>query len=143
MQRFFISVCPPLAICILALFTGFSCGGNDPEWEGLYEGRFAMEDGAPTVRLKLMEDKQARLSGLYDQTVEGEWRQEPVGEGLEKNGIHASFDFPEYEIKLKMLKTKRGFKLMEFSGRKKGVGMSLHRPFVLKKANPELRRISG
>ena len=98
-----------------------------------------MEDGTKTVRLKLMKDKVAQLSGMYDKSVEGTWKQEIVGEGFDKDGIFASFEFPDYEIKFKLLTVKNGFQLMAFSARRKGD--PIHRPVKLRKTNPKLRRI--
>ena len=127
------------ALVLLIAIAGISCGGNDPSLEGTYEGSLAMEDGTKTVRLKLMKDKVAQLSGMYDKSVEGTWKQEIVGEGFDKDGIFASFEFPDYEIKFKLLTVKNGFQLMAFSARRKGD--PIHRPVKLRKTNPKLRRI--
>ena len=110
--------------------------------EGTYEGSIAMEDETVLITLKLMGEDKAMLTGLYDQSVEGEWKEESVGDGLDKDGIFASFEFSDYEIKLKLLTIKNGFQLMDFTGRKKNAGMTIHRSFKLKRANPKLRRIS-
>ncbi|SVE43737.1 uncharacterized protein METZ01_LOCUS496591, partial [marine metagenome] len=53
------------ALVLLIAIAGISCGGNDPSLEGTYQGNLAMEDGTKIVRLKLMKDKVAQLSGLY------------------------------------------------------------------------------
>lgn len=98
-----------------------------------------MEDGTKTVRLKLMKDRVAQLSGLYDKSVEGTWKEESVGEGFDKDGIFASFEFPDYEIKLKLKTIKGGLQLMAFSARRKGD--PIHRPVKLRKTNPKFRRI--
>jgi len=130
------------ALAFLMAFWGTSCGGNDPALEGTYEGSIAMEDETVLITLKLMGEDKAMLTGLYDQSVEGEWKEESVGDGLDKDGIFASFEFSDYEIKLKLLTIKNGFQLMDFTGRKKNAGMTIHRSFKLKRANPKLRRIS-
>ena len=127
------------ALVLLIATAGISCGGNDPSLEGTYEGRLAMEDGTKTVRLKLMKDRVAQLTGMYDKSVEGTWKEESVGEGFDKDGIFASFEFPDYEIKFKLLTVKNGFQLMAFSARRKGD--TIHRPVKLRKTNPMLRRI--
>ena len=134
-----ISVFRSWALVLIVAVTGISCGGNDPSLEGTYEGRLAMEDGTKTVRLKLMKDRVAQLTGMYDKSVEGTWKEESVGEGFDKDGIFASFEFPDYEIKFKLLTVKNGFQLMAFSARRKGD--PIHRPVKLRKTNPMLRRI--
>jgi hypothetical protein len=134
-----ISVFRSWALVLIVAVTGISCGGNDPSLEGTYEGRLAMEDGTKTVRLKLMKDRVAQLTGMYDKSVEGTWKEESVGEGFDKDGIFASFEFPDYEIKFKLLTVKNGFQLMAFSARRKGD--TIHRPVKLRKTNPMLRRI--
>ena len=100
-----------------------------------------MEDETVRITLKLMGDNEASLTGLYDESVKGEWKEETVGEGFEKDGIFASFEFTDYEIKFKLLTVKNGFQLMNFTGRKKNAGMTMHTSFKLKRDNPTLRRI--
>ena len=127
------------ALVLLITVTGISCGGNDPSLEGTYEGSLAMEEENVWITLKLMGEGKATLTGLYDQSVEGEWKEESVGEGFDKDGVFASFEFPDYEIKFKLLTVKNGFQLMAFSARRKGD--PIHRPVKLRKTNPKLRRI--
>ena len=127
------------ALVLLITVTGISCGGNDPSLEGTYEGSLAMEEENVLITLKLMGEDKATLTGLYDQSVEGEWKEESVGEGFDKDGVFASFEFPDYEIKFKLLTVKNGFQLMAFSARRKGD--PIHRPVKLRKTNPKLRRI--
>jgi hypothetical protein len=141
MHNFFISACRPCTLSLLLVVFGISCGGNDPSLEGVYEGSLAMEDETVRITLKLIGDNQASLTGLYDESVEGTWKEESVGAGLDKDGIFAFFEFPDYEIKLKLLTIKNGFQLMDFTGRKKNAGMTMHTSFKLKRANPKLRRI--
>ena len=129
------------ALVLLIVIAGISCGGNDPSLEGTYEGSLAMEDETVRITLKLMGDNEASLTGLYDESVKGEWKEETVGEGFEKDGIFASFEFTDYEIKFKLLTVKNGFQLMNFTGRKKNAGMTMHTSFKLKRDNPTLRRI--
>ncbi|MEC9122601.1 MAG: hypothetical protein VX969_00530, partial [Verrucomicrobiota bacterium] len=69
------------ALVLLLTVTGISCGGNDPSLEGTYEGSLAMEEENVLITLKLMGEDKAMLTGLYDQSVEGEWKEESVGEG--------------------------------------------------------------
>ena len=127
------------ALVLLITVTGISCGGNDPSLEGTYEGSLAMEEENVLITLKLLGEDKATLTGLYDQSVEGEWKEESVGEGFDKDGVFASFEFPDYEIKFKLLTVKNGFQLMAFSARRKGD--PIHRPVKLRKTNPKLRRI--
>jgi hypothetical protein len=127
------------ALVLLIAIAGISCGGNDPSLEGTYKGSLAMEDGTKTVRLELMKDRMARLTGLYDKSVEGTWKEESVGEGFDKDGIFASFEFPDYEIKLKLKTINEGLQLMNFSARRKGD--PIHRSVKLRKTNPKFRRI--
>ena len=100
-----------------------------------------MEDETVRITLKLMKDKVAQLTGMYDKSVEGEWKEESVGEGFDKDGVFASFEFPDYEIRFKLLTIKNGFQLVNFTGRKKNAGMTMHTSFKLKTDNPKLRRI--
>ena len=100
-----------------------------------------MEDETVLITLKLMDGAKASLTGLYDESVEGTWKEESVGDGLDKDGIFASFEFSDYEIKLKLLTIKDGFQLMDFTGRKKNAGMAMHTSFKLKREKPTLRRI--
>ena len=130
------------ALAFLIAFLGTSCGGNDPSLEGTYEGSIAMEDETVRITLKLTGGAKASLSGLYDESVEGTWKEESVGDGLDKDGVFASFEFSDYEIRLKLLTIEEGFQLIDFTGRKKNAGMTIHRSFKLKRANPKLRRVS-
>jgi hypothetical protein len=139
MHNSVIRACRFCALVLLLALIGISCGGNDPSLEGVYKGSLAMEDGTKTIKLELMEDKKARLTGLYDESAEGTWKEESVGEGFDKDGIFASFEFPAYEIKFKLLTVKNGFQLMNFSARRKGD--PIHRSVKLRKTNPKLRRI--
>ena len=100
-----------------------------------------MEDETVRITLKLMGDDKAILSGLYNGTVEGKWKEESVGEGFEKDGVFASFEFTEHEIKMKLKTIKSGFQLVDFSGREKNAGMTMHTSFKLKRDNPKLSRI--
>ncbi|MDC0157379.1 hypothetical protein OAK38_06440 [Verrucomicrobia bacterium] len=142
MNQSIIQVFRSWALVLIVAVAGISCGGNDPALEGTYEGSLAMEDETVLITLKLIDGGKASLTGLYDESVEGTWKEESVGDGLDKDGIFASFEFSDYEIKLKLLTIKNGFQLMDFTGRKKNAGMTIHRSFKLKRANPKLRRIS-
>ena len=133
--------CSWVLVLIVAV-AGISCGGNDPSLEGTYEGSIAMEDETVRITLKLTGGAKASLSGLYDESVEGTWKEESVGDGLDKDGVFASFEFSDYEIRLKLLTIKEGFQLIDFTGRKKNAGMTILRSFKLKRANPKLRRVS-
>ena len=124
------------ALACLGILWFLGCTQNG-EFIGKYSGILAMEDGTSQIELTLAGGGSAILSGFHDALVEGEWKQEKVGEA-KRDGIWATFELPEYRIRFELETESSGLRIERISMRKKG--KTVLRTLRLKKSHPLLSR---
>ena len=121
---------------LAALTLIFSCADNK-KYAGAYSGILVMEDGTHDIGITLTESGTARLTGFHETEIQGDWEKEKVGESKDE-GVWASFDFPNYRMRLELSLKDNGLRVIRISLRMKG--KTVLRTLKLQKANPLLVR---
>ncbi len=96
-----------------------------------------MEDGASNITLELRKGGVATLDGLYGKKIEGSWENERVG-GVSEDDVWATFNFPEYRVRLDLRSNEGGLILVKMSARLEG--KTILRTLHLKEEKPLLRK---
>ncbi|MAK46701.1 MAG: hypothetical protein CMI24_05540 [Opitutae bacterium] len=120
------------------IFFWFVCSCSSPlVHEGTYKGEIVMEDGASNITLELRKGGVATLDGLYGKKIEGSWENERVG-GVYEDDVWATFNFPEYRVRLDLRSNEGGLILVKMSARLEG--KTILRTLHLKEEKPLLRK---
>lgn len=114
----------------------FSCADNK-KYAGAYSGILVMEDGIHNVGITLDKSGTATLSGFHETEIQGEWKNEKVGDA-KIEGAWATFEFPKYRMRYELSLEKEGLRVERISLRMKG--KTVLRTLELQKAKPLLVR---